>query len=211
LKDETEAIWRPYGIRLDWADADASERSAGIVSLDASLERRFEGRQRLQLPTVLGRALMKPDTLAWRPIHVSFDATESVLVHRTTIGRSSVAGVVPGHELARALGRVLAHEIGHVLIDAPYHDRAGLMRANFSPEELTEPDARPFRLTCSSADRLESRLRALTGYTQVIPQQDSEPLDPEGFRETRRESSGGGASCIAIHPRGESPLRWRPE
>jgi hypothetical protein len=197
LKDETEAIWRPYGIRLDWTDADASERSAGIMSLDASLERRFGGRQPLQWPTVLGRAVMKPDTLAWRPIRVSFDATESVLAHRTTIGRSSVARIVTDRELARALGRVLAHEIGHVLIDARYHDRAGLMRANFSPEELAEPDAKPFRLTCSSADRLGSRLRALNGYTQVIAQEDSETLNLKGLGGTRRDFSGGRASCIA--------------
>jgi hypothetical protein len=32
-----------------------------------------------------------------------------------------------------ALGRVLAHEIGHVLINAPEHDSTRLMRATFSP------------------------------------------------------------------------------
>ena len=73
---------------------------------------------------------------------------------------------------ARALGRVLAHEIGHVLLSAPYHDEAGLMRAVFRPDELAGPDRAPFRLTCGGIGRLRSRVRMLTGI-------EHEPIDPK--------------------------------
>jgi hypothetical protein len=69
-------------------------------------------------------------------------------------------------ELATALGRVLAHEIGHVILDVSDHEREGLMRAAFPPTELAEPDRTPYRLTCSGASRLAARLRALTGHLQ---------------------------------------------
>jgi hypothetical protein len=137
LKTETESIWAPYGVRLRWADASAS--AAGGMCLDASVERRFETRQRVDRPTVLGRVVVGPDAPAWRPIRVSLDATERVLALRTT-GPSTMKGIVVDRDLARALGRVLAHEIGHVLIGPPHHDRAGLMRATFDANELAEPD-----------------------------------------------------------------------
>jgi hypothetical protein len=93
---------------------------------------------------------------------VSFDATEDVLALRTT----NQALIVRDHELARALGRVLAHEIGHVLLGAPFHDEAGLMRGVFRSNELAEPNRAPFRLTRSDVGRLRSRIPALTGIEQ---------------------------------------------
>ena len=163
LKEETEAIWGPYGIQLDWADRDTSEGPAATVSLDVTVERQFEERQRRKLPRVLGRVVFEPGAATWRPIYVSFDAIESVLANRT---RTSLSGIVPDRDLARALARVLAHEIGHVLMGVPGHDEAGLMRATFNADELGELDSKPFRLTCDSADHVRRRLSAITGYTQ---------------------------------------------
>jgi hypothetical protein len=198
LKTETEAIWGPYGVRLEWTDdAAAPESAANGVSLDASLERRFERHQHTKWPAVLGSVVLTPDASTRQPIRVSFDATERVLALRET-GRAAMAGIVLDPELARALGRVLAHEIGHVLLGAPYHDRGGLMRASFRAEELGEPDRSPFRLTCGSVGRLRSRLRALTGQPQLFRQHGSTTLDLEGSPGTSEAS--GAASCIAIQP-----------
>jgi hypothetical protein len=79
------------------------------------------------------------------------------------ISRTSAGWIVPDHDLGRGLGRVLAHEIGHVLLGAPYHDEVGLMRAVFRPDELGELDRAPFRLTCSGVARLRGRIGLLTG------------------------------------------------
>jgi hypothetical protein len=180
LKDEAEAIWRQYGIQLEWTDADAAEPAADRVSLDATVEGRFEAPDRMAWVTVLGSAIVQFNPPSWQPIRVSVGATESVL---QTV-RPSIGGHVRDHELARALGRVLAHEIGHVLLGAPYHDRTGLMRATFRPDELAEPNRAPFRLTRGSVSRLKNRLPALTG-----------------------SEASGGASCIPFNPRGEPPTR----
>ena len=196
LKTETEAIWEPYGVRLTWTDAGVAEPAANSIFVDASVERRFEGPQRAQWETVLGLVVVKPDASNRRPIRVSFEATERVLAARNT-GRVSGAGLVLDRDLARALGRVLAHEIGHALLGAPYHAPAGLMRASFRADELGEPDRAPFRLTCSGVDRLRGRLRALRGDPQLVHQHNSTTLDLEGFRRTRSESSVG-AACIPI-------------
>ena len=165
VKAETEAIWESYGVRLEWTDVDVSKSPVNRMFLDASVERRFERRLRMEWPAVLGRAVITPEAPLWRPIHVSFDATERALALRTSV---PLARIVLDPELGRALGRVLAHEIGHVLLGPPHHDLAGLMRPSFRAEELGDPDRTPFRLTCVGVDRLRGRLRALSADPQRV-------------------------------------------
>jgi hypothetical protein len=161
FEDETSAIWQPLGVRLDWTHADESAFDSSVFTLEVFIERGIEHPGSEESSTVLGRAFVELDTPTRKPIRVSLDATASVLATRS-VPR------VSDRDLARALSRVLAHEIGHVLLGAPYHDQAGLMRAVFLPEELADPDRRPFRLTCNGIARLESRLRALTEDERFI-------------------------------------------
>ena len=161
LENETEGIWRPYGVQLEWTDAGGSESVANGMSLEAIVEHQIEEPELKNRRSVLGRAFVRLDAPAPQPILVSFDATENVLARRTN-DRGSFGLVDHDRELARALGRVLAHEIGHVLLGAPYHDRDGLMRAAFRPNELAALEDAPFRLTCDGVGRLKSRVGMLT-------------------------------------------------
>ena len=61
--------------------------------------------------------------------------------------------------LPRALGRALAHELGHYLLARRAHSRAGLMREAFRPEDLAD-DRR------GATDALSSR-HALAGVATV--------------------------------------------
>ena len=168
FKDETAAIWRPYGVQLEWIDVPDSEAAANGLSLEAIVERRIEGPELPDQATVLGQVFLQLDAPTRHPIRVSFDATESLLVLRTS-RRASTAPIVPNREMARALGRVLAHEIGHVLLGPPYHDETGLMRAVFRSDDLADPDRAPFRLTCAGVGRLRGRLRSMIGDPRFAP------------------------------------------
>lgn len=163
MKNEAEAIWRVYGIQLEWTDGDTSEPSPSEVSLDVTVQR-LAGVGLIDRLPILGRTVVTSDTRSWRPIRVSFDAVAKLLMDRTA-SRVSGAAIMMEPELGRALGRVLAHEIGHVLINTADHDRTGLMRATFSADELAQPDRRPFQLTCRAIDQLNDRLRVLNGDT----------------------------------------------
>jgi hypothetical protein len=168
LKNETEVLWRPYGVHLEWTDSPASGAVPGGLFLEVILERRIIDAPGLpKWATVMGLTTVKANVPSARPIRVSLDATESVLASsRTSIGR-----MVYDHDLGRALGRVLAHEIGHSLLGAP-HDDVGLMRAVFHPNELAEPDRTPFRLAGNGVARLRGRIGLLTGT-------EHESIDPE--------------------------------
>jgi hypothetical protein len=163
LKNETEALWRPYGVHLEWTDSPAPGAAPSGLSLEVILERRIIDEPGLpKWATVLGLASVRRNAPSVRPIRVSLDATESVLALRR-VSRTSAGWIVDDHDLGRALGRVLAHEIGHLLLGAPYHDDVGLMRAVFRPDELAEADRTSFRLTCNGVARLRGRIGLLTG------------------------------------------------
>jgi hypothetical protein len=167
LKNETEVLWMPYGVDLEWTDSPVPVAATGSLSLEAVLERRIVDQPGLPTwATVLGLASVKRNALSPRPIRLSLDATKRVLELRAT-GR-----IVHDHELGRALGRVLAHEIGHVLLGAPFHDDVGLMRAMFPPDQLAARDRAPFRLTCTGVTRLKGRISLLSGIEHEL-------IDPE--------------------------------
>jgi hypothetical protein len=172
LKNETEALWMPYGVHLEWTDSPASGAAPSGLFLEVILERRIIDEPGLpKWATVLGLASVKRNAPSARPIRVSLDATENVLALRR-ISRTSSGWIVNDHDLGRALGRVLAHEIGHLLLSAPFHDDVGLMRAMFRPDELAQPDRAPFRLTCSGVARLRGRIGLMTGTEHEL-------IDPE--------------------------------
>ena len=63
--------------------------------------------------------------------------------------------------IGRALGRVLAHEIGHYLLASRLHDRDGLMRASFDGDELLRPGRHGFAVAARDLPRLRTRLAGL--------------------------------------------------
>jgi hypothetical protein len=161
VKREAERIWAPYAVQLVWV---ADETMAARRSIPVRLDRQVGTGDESDWRAVLGNVVVGPERDPSDPIRISFDGTRSMLMRRTGPTRFAIPGVVPDCLLARALGRVLAHEIGHVLIGVPFHDRRGLMRANFSPDQLAEIDPAPFRLSCSTVDRMKRTLPIETAH-----------------------------------------------
>jgi hypothetical protein len=157
LKDETEQLWRPYGVQIAWTDTCAGDPAVRGLCVKATLAQRIEEPDRPHGATVLGLAFAGSGGPGPRLVLVSVDATASALARRRA-SWSSIAPIVPERELTRALGRVLAHEIGHVFLDMWSHDERGLMRATYDPRELADRNRVPFRLTAGALARLRSRL-----------------------------------------------------
>ena len=150
---EAARIWQPYGVDIIWAE-NGVEPS---LRLHASVERDTDLTVVAGSGPVLGRATVDPSGETPGPIDISFDTIDRMLQDQTDN---------PGvHELqlGRALGRVLAHELGHILLGSPaYHDPDGLMRATFTGGELAYIDPYRYRLADRSVRRLQARLARLT-------------------------------------------------
>jgi hypothetical protein len=155
-KAEAAAIWREYGVELQWSGHGAEP----ALCLDAFVE----GRRRREdggfggAPLVLAHTMIAPDVVVRAPIQISFEAVEALLdrQHFTNLSERD-------RGVALTLGRVLAHELGHVLLGSPgYHDPEGLMKARFMADDLVRLDRSRFRLADRSIVRLHERLAALS-------------------------------------------------
>jgi hypothetical protein len=71
------------------------------------------------------------------------------------------------NRLGVVLGRALAHEIGHYLLQSGAHASHGLMRATFQPREFTDLRSGIFGL--DDASRRQIRLRLVTAQAGDTP------------------------------------------
>jgi hypothetical protein len=155
VREETAAIWSEYGVNLVWSATDAVEtRDDGALQLEVVVVPPRPDRMRTPRQ-VLGRTMVDAHGDARGPIYLYLDPIELLLRQRETNNT-----LMHDAEFARAVARVLAHELGHMLIGTD-HDLSGLMRVKFSVEQLARPDRRPFRLADGGVDRLRERIATL--------------------------------------------------
>jgi hypothetical protein len=72
--------------------------------------------------------------------------------------RVLAAGARTGANAIVLLGRAVAHEVGHLLIGTPTHSTRGLMRAQWSDEELRSNRDRDWVFSRNQALRMQNRL-----------------------------------------------------
>ena len=65
------------------------------------------------------------------------------------------------------LGRVMAHEIGHILLGTHAHSRTGIMRAVWTDHELSTAASQELVLTALQSCRMKSRLTEQTQTWQA--------------------------------------------
>jgi hypothetical protein len=153
LKDEVAAIWNTYGVEIQWSDSDV-----GVAAhYDVLVARHQPGAVLSRSELVLGITTIDRTGVVCGPIRIWFDTIESLFP------QGHINGLLHDREMATALGRVLAHELGHALLGIPtYHDRDGLMRAAFHADDLGRFDRQRFLLADGSVGRLRARIEHLT-------------------------------------------------
>jgi hypothetical protein len=163
LEQEASQIWQPYGVVLDFESSGACTDPAG--SFEVVFERRVEPARSRSGALVLGTTRLQL-FLDRAPIVVDYDAIDQTVHSLTDERLVAVAGHhgVGSVEVGRALGRVLAHEIGHVLLAAPNHQPHGLMRPHYVPADLVAMERFSFTLSPGEVSRLRHRERVLANH-----------------------------------------------
>jgi len=144
---EADAIFWKAGIAPVWFHCglvdgkwprpnDRCKSGAGAGDIFVRLLRSTRPGEQNHLP--LGEAQVDTET------HMGWIAT--VFADRVA-GTSNRAGA----DARGVLGRVIAHEIGHLLIGTSHHSTKGLMRANWTDLELRRPIGLEWRFSASEA------------------------------------------------------------
>ena len=154
---EADAIWRSAGLTITW------ERQPTRISSRA-LHVVF-GNER-------GNATSSIQPLGWirfeadRPaqdVYLSYANAVTLLeTSRDAIGLSHAMTILERDiYLSRAMGRALAHELGHYLLASKAHTADGLMKANRTASEFFSSDRRRFAVAAREWLQIATRLDAV--------------------------------------------------
>lgn len=157
LVREVEDIFAPLGVRLDVGlPSKAGVGVAATVVIRAHPARpRVTGCTRGRHDHRLALAVLRS-----RRIVLWTDQTARAARGQWDSARPPRLG---SHDMGRALGRVLAHELGHLALGLPGHDSSGLMRASFRQGDLMGKRREGLGIAEEDVERLRSRLALYLG------------------------------------------------
>ena len=146
---EAQTVWQPHGVAVRPGQADNCDR---LIVVKSDTEARPED-------------LTHDAALGWVPF-VAGRARRLVFL-RLSRAQSLVGEMSPGTRpealtrllIARFLGRILAHELGHILLNSVQHASAGLMRAHYRARDVLRAPISTY--TLDAGDR--ARFFAETG------------------------------------------------
>ena len=143
---EAESIWRPSGITFDWHITFDWQRTGPADAAHHSLVSIVIGDRRLGVDPdgALGWITFTADGPG-HSIYLSRASAEGML-GRTT-GLDTATSTAREILIGRALGRALAHELGHYFLKSKTHTVSGLMRSAWASNEFFGTRRNGFELT----------------------------------------------------------------
>jgi hypothetical protein len=164
--EETDAIWRTGGLSFVWQTARQAgpfARAGEAVPLPATL-RVIIGEDRgtaREYRTPLGWIVFDDERQPQQEIYVSHANAMALLgAARDVVGIVAQMPIVQREILlARAMGRALAHEMGHYLLASKTHTPRGLLRGSRTAVELFSNDRAGFEVDAAQRHQIVARLR----------------------------------------------------
>ena len=149
--EEATLIWAAYGVDVHRSGASDTSGDRGI-----RLAVMFADRPDSRTAEMALGSILFVDDVAKPAITMYRSAIAALLATVTLHGSNDREWPTLLHDLVlgRVLGRALAHEIGHFLLQSRDHTATGLMRARQWTSDLVSPDRRGFDLSAGEVTRL---------------------------------------------------------
>ena len=149
-------VWRPY-VDVTFGRAGDIRRTIEVDQLDLVVTDRLLGRG--DEDSGLGW-IQFVDNQPASSISVSLTASEQLMQGSSWSGTPlpRLPAAVRRQFVTRAIGRSVAHEIGHYLLRSKVHARRGLMRDHFTADEIMDARYQRDRLDADDLKRLDGRL-----------------------------------------------------
>lgn len=153
MMGEATAIWREQGVVLEWLSPNVVRPVASNRLRVLIVEKRPAVASTAELLAV-GELVRPPNGHPLALISIE-SARRLVASVRGRAGYELIA--IDDRRLGVVLGRALAHEIGHYLLDTHTHAQRGLMRPQFNALEFTDLRDGTFKLDHAAAAWLRTR------------------------------------------------------
>ena len=152
--DETASIWRAAGIEFVWKREPAPFTPATLTVVIGHNQRPArEG------ALALGWIFFDESTPG-QQLYISYANVRQLMLE--SYGVTGPQDRMPIFErevlMARAMGRALAHELGHYFLASKEHTKKGLMKAHRTAAEFFGPDERNFKLDGAQRSLITARL-----------------------------------------------------
>ena len=162
MMDEAAGIWRQHGFRLDWLSATAV-RPVASNRLRVLIVQKRPASDNPSGNVAVGELVRPPKGHPTALISIE-SARQLIASVRGRAGYELIA--IDERRLGILLGRALAHEIGHYVLNTHTHARSGLMRPNFDALEFTDMRDGGFTLDREAADWLRTRAVETFAYSR---------------------------------------------
>jgi hypothetical protein len=170
---EAAAIWRGPGVTLVW-EIDRAGGAAGAACHGPCV------RMNVLVENDASATAFGPMALGWiafdeandpaREIHLSYG--NAVMLVEEWYGMAEVSRMTIYERevlIGRALGRALAHELGHYLFRSKDHTKTGLMRAHQRAQDFFNPSPGRFDVDAAQKMLIASRLTPSPGRQSTAP------------------------------------------
>jgi hypothetical protein len=162
MRSEASRIWLAHGIILRWTSSSTGgcEIVVPLVFDETRLREALEGRstQALAATEFSGRS---------RVIYVSARRAFEMLARIPEAHAGVISGGAREPRGGMLLGRVAAHEIGHVLLNSTAHANAGLMRPIFEQKDALSSALAATDLSRENETYLATRFSLLPAATPI--------------------------------------------
>ena len=150
-REHAQAILQEAGLSIVWEDCWAGERQP--ISTSARCQEPVGGDIVLRLQKTNGTDRSKFVSMGFSLVGTAGAAPFLATVY---VDRVESVARGAGTDARRLLGLAMAHEIGHVLLNSNTHAASGLMRADWSRNELRRKDAAAWHFLDSEAAHVRS-------------------------------------------------------
>lgn len=153
---EADAVWRAAGVRFIWERGSGYTLSALHVIIGG-------GASPVKSVLPLAWIAVGEDGLPTNNVYVSHANAISFMNNsRETVGLTDAMPTLQRHTyLARAMGRALAHEIGHFLLESRAHSEKGLMMASHSSSEFFSVERYAFGIGAAERRKVAARFASI--------------------------------------------------
>ena len=161
---EADAIWRPTGVTFAWRIAPRAIANPADPCPPSSMLRVVIGEAHGNAPPdqiPIAWIVFDEENMPARDIYVSHRNALEFLTSARGAG-PAIAQMTRSEQnmrLGRAMGRALAHELGHYLLASKAHARRGLMQASHTAYSFFDIDRSGFEIDKAMRQEVAARLR----------------------------------------------------